>query len=235
MFFFEKVATLAQSSSTELSNNKEVTASGMTVASQLPEEIKLTVTAHAINPEKTTDGTLGFSGENIISEGKIAMPAYSLLDLKDRHILIKIVVPNDYDGTVTITADTFTDYFMDSSHKLLGGTGYGSAQTPAVSYDNCVTSVIGIAAVNASESGGNISVDIDPTPAYNHFANLNDGTYALSRPNITLVDASSDKTIYLLVSYSEERLSYIFSQNIGNESAEGPVNFPSDFSFTVSN
>ncbi len=223
------------------SSNKNVSADGMGINVKTPEEIEATVELFPVS-SKTND-TLYF---DTTTQSDGVMPQYDILDETNRHVLLRIsFAQEEVPLSVVLTANTDTDYFMDGeTHPLLAASlgSSGEYQDNNTVYDNCMSSIICFANVEADSvilNDGKYSFTLPTEDSLKAFANEgNDGNISITQ-SVELVNGSISE-IFILISYNEENISRIYSENIGNEAfsnegvLENGIIYKPDFSFNLS-
>ncbi len=210
-----------------LANNTAVSGEGMNVNLSTPEGINVTVTSHAVAGIED-NGTFHFSKTDGAD-----LSTYDILDNTKNHILLRITL--DSSQSIVLTADTATDYFMDREHPLLA-----SSDGKGTDYNNALTSIIALTNISSSVADGNYNgaetFSLELPESMLTFADLNEGSMQIS-PSLELARGETSE-IFILVSYHDDNISRVYSENIGNEAletvGEGGVKYVTDFEFDLS-
>ncbi len=187
------------------SESKEVTAGGIQVKVADIDIIEAQITVHRILAK---DDTTLYFDQTASTDTNLS--TFDILDEVDRHVLLKIQLPNEYQN-VRLTAETLTDYIMDADHLLLG-TADGRGDT----YNNCITSIVNLTNVAAAAStydGKNaFSVSMPENPQ-GFLVDNEDGTRGIQQ-TIPLIENGTYSQIYILISYNEDMINRIYADNI---------------------
>ncbi len=242
------------------SSNREVEATGMNVKTESIEEI-------SVNFEMFD--FVALEGDKLLFNStpttNAKMPDYDLNVPTNIYKLLHITIETEIDNppNVMLTAKTSTNYFMDRSHKLIAGaSGTGGLDENKNSYNNSIISIIDFISLDntptsttytneASVTTNCLELKLSGTTSTfvkgdvkNGFS-VKGGSIEIVSSDLLTVDPETNKKtveLYVVVLYNRERLSYVFSENIGNPALVdtstgltnyGNINFVNDFEFVV--
>ncbi len=210
--------------------NDEVSGNNMNVSVKNLDKIPVTVKVYGV--ETRTDKQLTFNtGTDLIENNKVLeLGQYSIVEANKIYYLIHIHFESAQ--SVTLTAQTEADYFMDAAHPLLGSAdGTGGVDEAGKSYNNSMSSIIAFAPVTLGP-GNTVSLE---NLSEQTFGNANaDGVMEMTS-SLTLANGEFTD-IYILVSFHDDNLTKIYSDNIGNSAfqvAVSGIKFYCDFGFNI--
>ncbi len=205
-------------------NNNEATGENMSVNLEGPGFENVKISLHNVIGNSESDGT-----ETIYfttAEGDGTLPKYDILDRVNRHVLMRIEFPESEEITLSAAADA-ASYFMNGQN----------GHDPLRKTDNFISNIICFASVTPvvnndytpsgeAETNSAYAVTLPGTDRYVDFVDSTNGSISLNHSPITLFDGAPAGEgeafcVYILISYSDENLSLLYSENIGNENLSG--------------
>ncbi len=204
--------------------NSSVSGGGMELSIQKSTLNDASVTIHNVigMTEAGDSQTLYFDK----AEGVGALPKYDILDHVNRHVLMRIELPAEMDITLTAVSNDGS-HFMDGK----GGHSYMSKK------GNFITNILAFTDVSASAGsadytpeGGSATqaytVTLDGSADSQSFVYKDESGDMQIAKSLSLFEgtpyAEGEKFVfYLLISYSEENITALYSENIGNEAIAG--------------